>query len=160
MSNLHAERLYTTTLGRFLIAGGVSYLVNQGALFVLYEYAFDAWSRQVDSVIGRLDPALVLASVLALEVSILVRFVVNDRWTFRDRRQRRLAERFAQFNLSSFGSPLVSLAAVNILTPQLGISYLIANSIGILLGLGWNWLWSNRVIWAARNPAPLATRHS
>jgi len=44
------------------------------------------------------------------------------------------------------------MACVNLLTPYLGISYLVANSIGILLGLTWNWIYGTRVIW--RHPEP------
>jgi putative flippase GtrA len=84
-----------------------------------------------------------------------VRFGLNDRWTFRSRCGRPLWQRFYSSNLSSFGSPLIALACVNLMTPALGVSYLIANSIGIALGLGWNWLCSNRLVWAeTRTPRP------
>jgi putative flippase GtrA len=130
-------RHLSPTLGRFLVVGGVSYVVNQTALYLLYDHAFAG--RHADH---GFDKALLLASVIAVEVSILVRFSLNDAWTFRGRCDKPLATRFYQFNLSSFGSPLISLAAVNILTPQLGISYLVANSLGIAVGLAWNWLCS------------------
>jgi putative flippase GtrA len=78
----------------------------------------------------------------------VVRFALNDRWTFQDRRNGSLTARFYQHNFGSLGSPIICLAAVNILTPFLGLSYLIANSVGILLGLVWNWFWSIRVVWA------------
>ena len=80
----------------------------------------------------------------------MVRFGLNDRWTFRSRCGRPLWQRFYSSNLSSFGGPLIALACVNLLTPALGVSYLIANSIGITLGLAWNWLCSNRLVWADR----------
>src|SRR3972149_4674646 len=68
---------------RFLLVGGVSYVVNQVLLVAL-----------------------------------------NDRWTFRDRHSKSLASRFYQSNFTSFGSPLICLAAVNVLTPYFGVSYL------------------------------------
>ena len=96
-----------------------------------------------------------MASVLAPEASILVRFGLNDRWTFRSRCGSPVWVRFYRFNLSSFGSPLIALACVNFLTPALGVSYLIANSVGIALGVTWNWLCSNRVVWSAQAvPSP------
>jgi hypothetical protein len=57
---------------------------------------------------------------------------------------------------------LIALASVNLLTPLLGISYLVANSIGIALGVAWNWLFSSRVVWAEAGqatspPTPLQT---
>jgi len=55
--------------------------------------------------------------------------------------------RFLKFNCTSVGSPLISLTTVNTLTPLLGISPYIANTIGIGLGAAWNWPSNSRVIW-------------
>jgi putative flippase GtrA len=129
----------STTLGRFLVVGGVSYVVNQALLVALYEVA---------------GLGLLQASVLALETSILVRFGLNDRWTFRSRCGSRIWVRFYRSNLSSIGSPLIALVCVNLLTPALGVSYLIANSAGIALGVGWNWLCSNRIVWSKARVVP------
>jgi len=140
------------TLALFLVAGGISFLVNQALLAGLYEVAF----RQLPhrwTVLVSINPALLLASGIALEVSIIVRFVLNDRWTFRDRTSKPLAVRVWQSHASSFGSPLLCLLAVNLLPLFIGLSYLVANGIGVLAGLIWNWLWSNRIVWA-----PDATR--
>ena len=136
-----------STLGRFLLVGGVSYLVNQAALVLLYDFAFAALPRQAETPFGRVDAGLFLASVLAVEISILVRFLLNDRWTFRSRGQNPFWQRLWQSNLSSLASPVISIAAVNVLTPVLSVNYLVSNSVGILLGLSWNWLWSTKVIW-------------
>ena len=124
----------TPTLRRFLVAGAIAYVVNQSLLVMLYEFA---------------GLALLPASALALEASILVRFGLNDRWTFRGRCGRPVWVRFYRFNLSSFGSPLIALACVNLLTPALGASYLIANSVGIGLGVAWNWLCAS-LVWPDR----------
>jgi len=131
----------THTLRRFLVVGGVAYLVNQALLAGFYELA---------------GLSLLAASALALEASILVRFELNDRWTFRSRFQQALWVKFYRFHLSSFGSPLIALACVNLLTPGFGVSYLVANSIGIALGLAWNWLSSNRLVWADSSVQPAA----
>ena len=109
---------------------------------------------------ARLDGGLLLASLLAMELSILVRFALNDAWTFRGRGGSSFVTRLVQSNVSSLGSPVIALGCLNLMTPLLGISYLIANSLGIALGLAWNWAWSSRVIWrleATTEPAPLPT---
>jgi len=143
-----------STLIRFLLVGGISYVVNQALLFLLYDRAFASLPNGGDRLADILDLPLLIASIIALEVSILVRFALNDRWTFRDRCTKPLAARFYQSNFTSFGSPLISLAAVNVLTPYFGVSYLVSNSLGILLGLAWNWFWSTRLVWAAaRTPS-------
>ncbi len=137
-------------VARFLVVGGISYVVNQALLYALYARMLPSLKMADVAFFGRVDWSLLLASLVALEISIIVRFALNDRWTFSDRRGRSLAVRFYQHNVYSFGSPLISLACVNVFTPYFGVGYLIANSIGILLGLAWNWLWSVRVIWARR----------
>lgn len=50
-----------------------------------------------------------LASALAIEVSILSNFAINERWTFRDKRAQAhpLAPRFVRFHLVSLASALV-----------------------------------------------------
>jgi len=66
--------------------------------------------------------------------------------------------RFAQFNTASFGSPIISTATLNVLTPHFGINYLAANSIGIGLGVTWNWLWNTRFIWRRKKAQILRLR--
>ena len=137
----------SSTLAKFLIAGGVSYLVNQAALFAFYEFVLSGMRHSADTIIGGVNPALLIASIIAVEIAIVARFFLNDAWTFRDRRDQPLAHRFVQSNVSSLGSPAVAVLAVNVLTPVFGINYLVANTIGVALGLGWNWAWSTRVVW-------------
>lgn len=141
------RRMKDSTLGRFLVVGGVSYLVNQALLFLLYEGVFGEQDFVNLGPLRHLDGGLLAASAVAMELSILVRFLLNDSWTFRGRGSCSFPTRLLQSNLSSLGSPVIAVVAVNLLTPLLGISYLVANSIGIALGLAWNWAWSSRVIW-------------
>ena len=153
MRRLRAAMAHST-LVRFLIVGGISYVVNQVLLLMLYDGAFASLPSSEDGLANAFDLPLLLASIIALEISILVRFVLNDWWTFRDRHAKSLAVRFHQSNFTSFGAPLICLAAVNILTPYFGVSYLISNSLGILLGLAWNWFWSTRLVWATGQTPP------
>jgi putative flippase GtrA len=136
---------------RFLVVGAVSFVVNEGLLLVLRESVFG--SMRGRGPLGLIDPALLLASFIALEASIIVRFVLNDRWTFSGRDGKPLMQRLWQSHLSSFGSPLLCLVTVNLLPNVIGISYLVANSIGVLFGLVWNWVWSTRVVWSVQ-PSP------
>ena len=137
--------LFQSTLLRFLVVGGAGFVVNQTILYGLYESVFAPF-RDRDTL--GLNEALLLASIIAVEVSIIIRFVLNDRWTFKGTRGAKpLHRRFLESNISSLGSPAISLACVNLLTPLLGISFLITNSMGIALGLVWNWLWSRHVVW-------------
>jgi len=144
------------TLGRFLLVGTIGYLVNQFCLFLFYD-THVLWflpEKDVQKDIGMLtigDSRLLIASIAAVEISIVSNFLWHDRWTFRDRVRKPLCLRFAQFNMTSFGSPIISVATLNVLTPHFGINYLVANSIGIMLGVTWNWLWNTRFIWRRKN---------
>lgn len=141
---ISASCLVRGRLTKFLVAGGISYLVNQVVLFLVYELV---GSHSTGTSLGSFDVALLMASLIALELSIVVRFELNDHWTFAGLNRKPHGRRFLQSNLSSLGSPVIALAAVNFLTPVLDLNYLIANSIGIALGTAWNWCWSTRVIW-------------
>ena len=149
------EQMLSPTLRRFLAVGAISYLVNQSVLLVLYDFVLAGSSTTTAAGLLRFDPVLAVASVIALETSVVVRFALNDRWTFRDRSTLSLTRRFYWFQVSSLGSPVIALLTVNVLTPQFGISYLMSNSIGILLGLSLNWYCSNCLVW--RQSAGLRT---
>ncbi len=58
--------------------------------------------------------------------------------------------RFLKFNLTSAGSPIIIVVTVNTLTPVFGISPYLSNTIGILVGVTWNWTMNNLVIWPQR----------
>jgi len=141
------QRRVSPDVMKFLFAGGVSYVVNQIALVALYEYAFSGVTHSWGTVIGGVNLALLISSAIAVEIAIVARFAINDGWTFRHRRDKSFRRRFVQSNFGSLWSPVISLACVNILTPAFGIDYLISNSIGVALGMTWNWIWSSKVVW-------------
>jgi putative flippase GtrA len=144
LNEIGLGRMVSGRLSKFLIVGGVSYLVNQAVLFFVYEPA----RRHITATpVGAFDTGLLLASLVALEISIVVRFELNDRWTFAGLSRTSHSQRFIRANAGSIGGPMISLAAVNLLTPFLGMNYLVANSFGIALGTVWNWYWSTRVVW-------------
>src|SRR3990170_6144746 len=143
----------SATFIKFLIVGGVGYLVNQGTLFLLYDSPLSsilpAKGTDFDFIFFKhADIRLLIASVLAVEASIVSNFLWHERWTFlgRDRRSS-LPVRFLTFNFTSIGSPIISVATVNVLTPNFGVNPYIANTIGIGLGTAWNWTWNSRIIW-------------
>ncbi len=138
---------------KFLVVGGVGYLVNQFVLFLFYDsplsFFLPGKGTDLDLFFLTLsDTKLLIASVIAVETAIASNFYWHQRWTFRDRDQRRsLPVRFLAFHCTSIGSPVISLAAVNVLTPVFGITPYISNTIGICLGAVWNWTWNTLVIW-------------
>lgn len=146
----------SSTLVKFLIVGGIAYLINQFALFLLYDTSLFWFLPAKDTAAGFLlfthpDLRLLLSSILAVEVAIIFQFNSHERWTFRDRVRPGWGPfRFLKFNLTSAGSPIIIVVTINTLTPVFGISPYLSNTIGILAGVTWNWTMNTLVIWPRR----------
>ena len=159
------ERLHvSTTFVKYLIVGGIGYLVNQATLLLAYDSPAFAFlpGKGTDFdflVFTHPDIRLLIASVMAVEAAVISNFYWHERWTFRHRdRHGPKIIRFFKFNFTSIGSPLISVATVNILTPVFDISPYIANTIGIGLGVAWNWTLDTLVIWPREVPVTPARR--
>ena len=169
-----AYRLHLpTTFVKFVIVGGIGFIVNTFVLFLLYDSPLaDAIMPAKDTDASLLlfthdDIRLFIASIIAVEAAIITQFNFHDRWTFRKRhREGWIVTRFAKFNLSSIVSPIIVVVTVNLLTPVIrdwfghdsligDIAPYIANTIGVLLGFTWNWTLNSLVIWRdVRTPDP------
>jgi dolichol-phosphate mannosyltransferase len=125
------DRVLAARLGKFLVVGGTGVVLNNAALYALYQ---------------ALRLPLVVASALAVTLAIANNFVLNDRWTFG--RSTLSLQRFGRFGLVSLGGILVTTVVLWALVTYLGIQYLAANLVGIAVGTGWNfvgnlaWTWS------------------
>ncbi len=100
---------------------------------------------------------------LAIELAVLSNFLINNAWTFADRKLKiaRMPIKFIQFNLASSGSIIIQQLTALIGENTLGLLLIfvlpIVNIpidtghayavIGILLGLFWNFFAYNRFIW-------------
>jgi dolichol-phosphate mannosyltransferase len=82
---------------------------------------------------------LVAVSV-AVEASILSNFLLNDRFTFRDRQRGHVLQRLAWFNGVSLLALLVNVVAYAILERGMGVPYLAAEAIAIVVAFGANYL--------------------
>jgi dolichol-phosphate mannosyltransferase len=127
------EALMSGLLLRFALVGATGILVNEGLLFLLHE--------------GAAAP-LVLASAIAIEASILWNFALNDAWTFRGKGANPAWVRFTRFHAASALGMVLNVAVVVAGAALLpGVSYLLANLVGIaagsaanfLLNLHWTW---------------------
>jgi dolichol-phosphate mannosyltransferase len=128
---------------RFGLVGAAGVLVN---MILLY----------FGVALARL-PALVAAGIVT-ELTILGNFVLNDRWTFRDRRTHRPGlHRMATYNGIALGGMLISLAVLATLTHFLGVHYLVANLFGIGAATLWNYIINARFTWHGPAPNPSST---
>ena len=119
-------------LSQFIIVGIAGGLVENATLIALVS-GFGL-STLVSAAIGK-------------EFSILLMFVINDNWTFRDHRDRSLFRRACQSNINRFGSVVIGLIVLFVLNTWLHVWYLAANLVGIGIGLIFNYFAESLLTW-------------
>ena len=116
---------------KFCVVGVSGIIVNEGLLWLLTEFA---------------DLFYLISSIIAIETSILTNFVLNDLWTFKDKKKGNYFLRMLKFNAARIFTGFINWIVLFILT-NLGIHYLISNLIGIavatLIGyiISLKWVW-------------------
>lgn len=100
---------------KFSIVGATGVVVNEGLLVLIQS----------------MGVYFLYAGAAAIEISILTNFVMNDLWTFRDRRTGHFAVRLVKFNLLMLAGLVVNLAVLDVGTAYFGIASAVANLIGI-----------------------------
>lgn len=131
-------------LVKFGLVGISGIFVNLAVLFILVEFGW--LSKEI-------------ASLLAIEISILTNFVGNDLWTFSgvggdDPTFLEIFIRLASFNLISAGGALINYMVFILLTGWLSVYYLLAQFIGILVAFGWNFIINRRLTWGKKTTQP------
>jgi len=101
---------------KFGIVGAIGVVVNEGLLILLYQ---------------SMGVYLLAASAIAIEISILSNFVLNDLWTFRDRRSGKAVVRLVKFNGLMLAGLVLNLAVLDAGTVYFGITAAVANLVGI-----------------------------
>lgn len=160
-----ADRLHLPrTLAKFIIVGGVGFVIAQFGLFLIYDSPvfFFLPARHTHTDLGLFthhDIRLLIASIASVEFAIVCQFNLHERWTFRERnRAGNIVKRFAQYNAASIVSPIVMVICVNVLTPVIrdsagdgslieSLAPYLANTVGVLVGFSWNWLLNSLIIW-------------
>jgi dolichol-phosphate mannosyltransferase len=120
---------------KFIAVGASGVIVNEGLLFLLKEFA---------------GLALSVASPFAIEASIISNFLLNDAFTFRDRRMAGAGpfmKRLGKFNMVSLAGATVNYGIFLLLTNIFGIHYLISNLVGIAVATMINYLVNNWWTW-------------
>lgn len=127
-----ADPEFVRRLGKFLVVGASGVVVNNAALFTLYQL---------------LRLPLVGASTAAVVLSIVNNFIWNDRWTFQGQHDTTRAQsigRFVRFCLASCGGLLLTTLTLWLLVTNLGFHYLLANLIATGAGTASNYLVNSR----------------
>ena len=121
-------------VGIFTLVGVIGYGVQTVVLWLL---------------VGRLTMAVVPATLMATEAAVLHNFLWHLGWTWADRPARpgAIGWRLLRFNLSNGGFSLVGGAAIMaLLVDALGVHYLLANLVAVLVVSVANFLASDRFV--------------
>lgn len=111
---------------RFGLVGGSGVGVNAGILWILTDFA-------------NLDPKI--GSLIAIEISILTNFMLNDYWTWGDRHSKPFISRIFQYHTAvAFSALVVNWGLLVLLTTQFQFHYQLANLIGIATGMFLNFV--------------------
>ena len=168
-----AHRLHlSTTLIKFLMVGGIAFVIFQVFLYLLYGeppapffpdlsglfWFFPQKDTKVDLLLfTHPDIRLLIASVIAVEISIVFQFNSHERWTFRNRRRTGWTlVRFLRFNLSSIVSPIIIVLTTNVLSVAFDVLPYVASIVGVLIGFVWNWTLNSLVIWPKHQLEPVS----
>jgi dolichol-phosphate mannosyltransferase len=157
----HRLRL-PTTLIKFVMVGGLAFVVYQLFLYLLYDSPVFWFLPDKDTDANLIffthpDVRLLISSIVAVELAIVMQFNSHERWTFRHRpRDGWIALRFVKFNMSSIVSPVIIVVTTNVLTLTLDVSPYISSIVGVAIGFMWNWTMTSLVIWPKAGLSPMA----
>src|SRR3989344_3031994 len=149
---------------KFLMVGGVSYLLNAFLLGLLNRgdlIFIRVFNQPILSNIHTIDSAphilfitfdrLFVASIISIQTSIIFNFIFHENWTFKYRsREGSKILRFLKFNLSSFCSPLIQLASILTFAIIFALHEQIGLAIGVAIGLFFNYIVNLIWIWKAK----------
>lgn len=125
---------FVARFARFAVAGSLGVIVNLGLLWVLVER-------------GHLHYAL--ASVVAIEASILHNFAINSRWTWRD--GDRGVHTFLNFQLVSLVGMALQWTVLTTSVALLGAHYLVGAAAGVGVATAWNFSANQWFTFAAKS---------
>jgi dolichol-phosphate mannosyltransferase len=127
LSTYLRKSVFTPRLIKFGIVGGSGVAVNVGCLYLFTEFAGIPYF---------------VASVIAIELSILSNFTMNLLWTWRDRSEEgTLWTKIARYHIGAGATALLGNYLILIaLTELVGMHYMISNLIGIAVGTFSNYL--------------------
>jgi dolichol-phosphate mannosyltransferase len=121
------ELFFSRKFLKFLVVGGSGVIVNEGILALLTEI----YSVKV-----------FIAGIIAIESSILSNFLLNNFWTWRDKRHKPFINRLFQYHSVALVAGIVNYLVLIGLSSA-GLHHLLANLVGIAFGTVINFLLNN-----------------
>jgi dolichol-phosphate mannosyltransferase len=121
----------TRRFQKFLLVGAIGLGVNQSALFTL---------------VALLGLPVALASPIAIFVSMVVTFMLNERWTWHDRGGGPILHRALLYGSINSGGLLINWIIL-VSLDRMGLNYLIANLVGAGIAAVWNFSLNHALTW-------------
>lgn len=125
---------------KFLLVGISGTLVNLGILWLLH-----------DQSTFNLD--IRIALLIAIEISIFTNFIINNYFTFKDRRQSGVGnfiKNCLRYNFFSIPGGVLNWVTTVVLTDKSNGPYIILNLIGIAVAMLWNFIANSLWTWQKR----------
>lgn len=113
---------------KYCLVGVSGILVNMGLLWLLTEFAGLFYLQ---------------SAIISIESSIISNFILNDVFTFPERRSRgarQFIKRMVKFNVVSLAGLGLNMTVLWFLTDVFGVYYLLSNIFGIAVATLWNYL--------------------
>jgi putative flippase GtrA len=129
-----ALRVWTLTqrFQKFLVVGAFGLAVNLGAVFALHD------------LVGA---AFAVASPVAIAISMIVTFVLNEAWTWHDRSSGRVLHRALKYAPINTVGLVINTQLAIFLKDELGFHYLVAQLLGAGVAAVWNFGLNNVITW-------------
>lgn len=117
---------------KFLSVGVLGYFCDQAVLTAVVEAT-------------AVSP--VWAKLVSAEAAIVVMFAANEQWTFAGEEAGWLPARFLRSNTVRAGGALVAWVVLTLLVTYADVQYLVANTVGIGVGVVVNYFFESLVTW-------------
>ena len=128
---MHRAATVARRFQKFLLVGAIGLVVNQSMLFAL---------------VGVADRPVIAASPVAILTSMIVTFVLNERWTWHDRGEGRISRRAMLYFAINSGGLLINWFVL-VSLDRIGINYLLANLVGAGIAAIWNFGLNHAYTW-------------
>lgn len=117
---------------KFIVVGSIGLVINQGVLFLLRDFA---------------HLSLYVASPIAIFISMIATFGLNEFWTWHDRGSGPLVHRLLMyFPINSIGL-LINFGVLTYLVREQNWHYLLANLVGAGLAACSNFVLNHTITW-------------
>lgn len=117
---------------KFLVVGAIGLAVNQGFLFLFHDV---------------FHLTLTFASPVAIFLSMVVTFALNEHWTWHDRGTGPVLHRMGMYFPINLVGLLINFGVLWLLVHEFDVHYLIANLFGAGIAAIWNFLVNHHVTW-------------